>query len=232
MSNLEATNVNSNSFEFFKAIRTNVGFILEKEDNVVMFSSSAKGDGKSFIVSNLAASFTELGKKVLVIDTDLRRGVQHKNFEIVNTSGLSDLLENQDMKNIVKYIKKTSIKNLYLIPRGKLVNNVPELLMNGTLNEVIEALKKQFDYIFVDVPPVNVVTDVTILSKYISNVILVASVGKTKIKALEESKKVLLRNKCNILGVIANRVPIHKHSYKYKGYEYDYTEGKKRRRRK
>lgn len=231
MANIEATNVNSDSVEFFKAIRTNVGFLLNEQDNVVMFSSSAKGDGKSFIVSNLAASFTELGKKVLIIDTDLRRGVQHQNFEILNSNGLSDLLEKKDIKNLTKYIKKTNINNLYLIPRGKIVNNVPELLMNGTLKEVIDLLKKQFDYIFVDVPPVNIVTDVTILSRYVSNVILVASIGKTKIKLLEESKKVLTRNNCNILGVIANRVPIHKHSYKYQGYEYDYSEKKKTRRR-
>ena len=231
MANIEATNVNSDSVEFFKAIRTNVGFLLNEQDNVVMFSSSAKGDGKSFIVSNLAASFTELGKKVLIIDTDLRRGVQHQNFEILNSNGLSDLLEKKDIKNLTKYIKKTNINNLYLIPRGKLVENVPELLMNGTLKEVIDLLKKQFDYIFVDVPPVNIVTDVTILSRYVSNIILVASIGKTKIKLLEESKKVLTRNNCNILGVIANRVPIHKHSYKYQGYEYDYSEKKRTHRR-
>lgn len=227
MINLQPTNV-----EFFKAIRTNVGFILNETDNVVMFSSSAKGDGKSFIVSNLASSFTELGKKVLVIDTDLRRGVQHKNFETTNTNGLTELLEKKDIENVTKYIKKTSNKNLYLIPRGKLVDNVPELLMNGTLKEVLDLLKKQFDYVFVDVPPVNIVTDVTILSRYVPNVILIASIGKSKIKLLEETKKVLLRNKCNILGVIANRVPIHKQSYKYKGYEYEYTEKKSRRRRK
>lgn len=227
MINLQPTNV-----EFFKAIRTNVGFILNETDNVVMFSSSAKGDGKSFIVSNLASSFTELGKKVLVIDTDLRRGVQHKNFETTNTNGLTELLEKKDIENVTKYIKETSNKNLYLIPRGKLVDNVPELLMNGTLKEVLDLLKKQFDYVFVDVPPVNIVTDVTILSRYVPNVILIASIGKSKIKLLEETKKVLLRNKCNILGVIANRVPIHKQSYKYKGYEYEYTEKKSRRRRK
>lgn len=221
---------NSVTGELFKTLRTNLQFALTPEQKVILVTSSASGDGKSFVCSNLATTFTQIGKKVIILDLDLRKRTQHKIFDLSNTTGMSILLNDDNYRDnvnlddiLMKFIKSTSVKNLFLIPAGPIPHNPSELLMNGNLTKLLDHLKGFFDYIFIDAPPVNVVTDTSIISRYVDGVILVASVGKTRIKVLKEAKRTLVKNKVNILGVVANRVPIHKRSYKYKGYEYEYS---------
>ncbi len=232
MKNIVSVQPDNISFELFKSIRTNLDFLLKDKENIVLFTSASKGDGKSFVVSNLAASFTQLNKKVLIIDLDLRRGTQHKNLEVNLTNGMTDLLMDENATEISKYIKKTKIKNLYVMTRGKVQINTPEILLSGKLEAILKVLKGSFDYVFVDAPPVNIVTDVTILNKIVKNTILITSLNQTKIDLIEKAKRDLINNDANLLGVIANRVPIHKYRYKYKGYDYEYDEGSKKNRKK
>lgn len=227
MGNIVSMQPDNVSFELFKSMRTNLDFLLKEQDNIVLFTSASKGDGKSFVVSNLAASFTQLNKKVLVIDLDLRRGTQHKKLEVNLTNGMTDLLMDENATEISKYIKKTKVKNLYVMTRGKIQINTPEILLSGKLEAILKVLKESFDYVFVDAPPVSIVTDVTILNKIIKNTIFITSLNSTKIDLIQKAKRDLVNNGANILGVIANRVPIHKYRYKYKGYDYEYSKDSK-----
>ncbi len=229
--------------ELFKTLRTNVEFSLKDDQKVVMITSATAGDGKSFVTSNLAATFTSIGKKVIVLDLDLRRRRLHKVFKIENNLGLSALLADKNFNSveylssttqedifrhvISDYIYKTEIHNLSLMPAGLIPNNPSELLMNGKLGYIIEYLKEKYDYIFLDVPPVNVVTDTSIMVKYSEAVILVTAINSTKIKIAKEAKATLTKYNANIIGVVANKVPLHKRSYKYKGYEYSYSASNK-----
>jgi len=220
--------MNSVTSELFKSLRTNIQFALTEGQKVILVTSAASGDGKSFVCSNLATTFTQIGKKVLILDLDLRKRTQHKIFDISNTTGMSILLNDDNFKKdldtlLTKFVKETIVKNLFVITAGPIPHNPSELLMNGNLEKLLSHLKTHFDYIFVDVPPVNVVTDTAIISRYVDGVILVASVGKTHVRVLKDAKKTLEKSNVNILGVVANRVPIHKRSYKYKGYEYEYS---------
>jgi capsular exopolysaccharide synthesis family protein len=223
---------NSVTSELFKSLRTNLLFALKPEEKCILITSSGAGDGKSFVSSNLATTFTQIGKKVLILDLDLRKRTQHKIFDITNSTGMSMLLnddnfkENIDLEDLLKkFVKITNIKDLFLITAGPIPHNPSEILLNGNLRILIEYLKGVYDYIFIDAPPVNVVTDTSIICKYVDGVILVASVNKTKIRVLQEAKKTLKKNNVNLIGVVANRVPIYKRSYKYKGYEYEYNSG-------
>lgn len=221
---------NSITSELFKSLRTNVQFALKPEQKTILITSASTGDGKSFVCSNLATTFTQIGKKVIILDLDLRKRTQHKVFDIANATGMSILLNDDNFKEdlnldniLVKFIKETSVKNLFLITAGPIPHNPSEILMNGNLKKLIEHLEEIYDYVFIDAPPVNVVTDTSIISKYVESVILVVSVGKTQVRALKDAKKTLAKSKINLLGVVANRVPIHKRSYKNSGYEYEYT---------
>jgi len=220
---------NSVTSELFKSLRTNVEFALKPGKKSIILTSACAGDGKSFVCSNLATAFTQLGKKVLIVDLDLRKRTQHKIFNISNTTGISILLNNDNFEEnidlndvLLKFIKKTLVDNLYLITAGPIPHNPSEILMNGNLEKLIKHLETMFDYIFIDVPPINVVTDTAIISRYVKNVILVTSIGKTKVKLLKSAVKTLKRNKSNILGVVANRVQINKRSNRNSGYGYDY----------
>jgi len=221
---------NSITSELFKSLRTNVQFALKPGQKTILITSASSGDGKSFVSSNLATTFTQIGKKVIILDLDLRKRTQHKIFDVPNTTGMSILLNDDnfakdvDLDNIlVKFVKETSIKNLFLIPAGPIPHNPSEMLMNGNLKKIIAHLETIYDYVFLDAPPVNVVTDTAIIARYIENVILVASVGRTQVRALKNAQKTLIKCKSNLLGVVANRVPIHKRSYRNNGYQYEYT---------
>jgi len=221
---------NSVTSELFKSLRTNVQFALKPEDKTILVTSASSGDGKSFVCSNLATTFTQIGKKVIILDLDLRKRTQHKIFDVANSTGMSILLNDDNFTAgveldsiLVKFVKETLIKNLYLIPAGPIPHNPAEIIMNGNLKKIIEHLETIYDYVFIDAPPINVVTDTAIIARYIDNVILVASVGRTQVRALKNAQKTLIKSKANLLGVVANRVPIHKRSYKNNGYQYEYT---------
>jgi len=221
---------NSVTSELFKSLRTNVQFALKPEDKTILVTSASSGDGKSFVCSNLATTFTQIGKKVIILDLDLRKRTQHKIFDVANTTGMSILLNDDNFSKgvdldsiLVKFVRETSIKNLYLIPAGPIPHNPAEIIMNGNLKKIIKHLETIYDYVFIDAPPINVVTDTAIIARYIDNVILVASVGRTQVRALKNAQKTLIKSNVNLLGVVANRVPIHKRSYKNNGYQYEYT---------
>ena len=208
----------SNISEDIRTIRTNLQFTpSDEESKVLLITSSVPGEGKSFISSNLAAAFAQAGENTLLIDSDLRLGRIHKLFGISNDRGISNLLVGQKKIDFADYIKKTSIDNLYVITRGTVPPNPSELLNSANTKTVINFLREKFDRVIFDGVPVNGLPDSLILAGLVDKVILVTSVGYTKIDEIMEAKKALEKIDAKIAGVVVNRVSETKRG-KYSNY--------------
>ena len=202
------TKPKSHISEDIRTIRTNLQFTSVDEDSkVLLITSSVPGEGKSFISANLATSLAQNGKKVILIDSDLRLGRVHKVFGTSNLIGLSNLLIEQDLDDYHKYIQKTEVPNLYVIPRGVVPPNPSELLNSTNTKKIIEILKQKFDYVIFDSAPVNLLPDSLIVASLADRVILVAAANYTKIDDLSKAKKALEKVDANLAGVILNRTP-------------------------
>lgn len=192
--------------EDIRTIRTNLQFTASDEEaKVLLITSSIPGEGKSFISSNLATAFAQTGESTLLIDSDLRLGRLHKIFGVSNEKGLSNLLVSKDVVDCAKFLKKTPISNLYVMPRGTVPPNPSELLNSSNFKKVIEFLKENFDHIIFDGVPINGLPDSLILANLVDRVILVTSCGYTKIDELDKAKKALEKVDANIAGVVVNR---------------------------
>ena len=208
----------SNISEDIRTIRTNLMFTsAEEESKVILITSSIPGEGKSFISSNLATAFAQTGESTLLIDCDLRLGRVHKIFGLSNNKGLSNLLVGQNVVDCAEYIKKTTIPNLYVIPRGTVPPNPSELLNSTNTKKIISFLRENFDRIIFDGVPINGLPDSLIMASLVDRVVLVTSVGYTKIDELNDAKKALEKIDANIAGVVVNRTTQTKRG-KYSNY--------------
>lgn len=212
------TKPKSNISEDIRTIRTNLQFTSsDEESKVILVTSSVPGEGKSFISANLAAAFAQTGASTLLIDCDLRLGRTHKIFGLSNEKGFSNLLISKNTVDCADYIKKTSLPDLYVIPRGTVPPNPSELLNSTNAKKVVNFLRKKFDYIIFDGVPVNGLPDSLIVAGFVDRVVLVTSIGYTKIDELNEAKKALEKIDANIAGVVVNRTPQTKRG-KYSNY--------------
>ena len=208
----------SNISEDIRTIRTNLMFTsADEESKVILITSSIPGEGKSFISSNLATAFAQTGESTLLIDCDLRLGRVHKIFGLSNNKGLSNLLVGQNVVDCAEYIKKTTIPNLYVIPRGTVTPNPSELLNSTNTKKIISFLRENFDRIIFDGVPINGLPDSLIMASLVDRVVLVTSVGYTKIDELNDAKKALEKIDANIAGVVVNRTTQTKRG-KYSNY--------------
>ncbi len=202
--------------ESVKALRTNLQFAsVDKELNTILITSSLTNEGKSFISSNLAVSFAQADKNVLIIDCDLRKGRLHKIFDVPNVTGLSNLLVDTP-SNAPKYIQKTTIKNLSVITRGAYPPNPSELLGSKKNKNLIKSLKKRFDIIIFDGTPVNGVTDSVIMATIVDEVLIVAKDGNTPKSTLLATRDALTKVNAPIAGIVMNDVS--KNTAKYYSY--------------
>lgn len=218
--------------ENIRTLRTNLQFSsVDEEVQTILVTSTIPGEGKSFISANLATSFAQAGKKVLVVDCDLRKGRQHKIFKISSKKGLSTLLIHEP-KDFKDYVNSTKIDNLYVISRGVFPPNPSELLSSKKNEALIEELKKHFDIIILDGAPCSGLSDSLILSSLVDKVILVSSVNYTPKTELKNTKKALEAVGANIAGLVANNIRIKRDSYgsgyyySHYGYGYGYGEEK------
>ena len=200
--------------EAIRTLRTNLQFSLIDGNKVVMITSSIPGEGKSFITSNLAGAFSMVNKKVLLIDCDLRRGRQAKTFGIKEDKGLSLLLL-EDIKNYKKYIYKTDIENLSILPNGIVPPNPSELLGSEKMKDLMKELRKSYDIIVIDSPPVSAVTDALVIATLSDKIVIVCSYGKTPVDLLKETKKNLDSVNNKIAGVVINKMKREKNSKYY-----------------
>ena len=200
--------------EQYRAIRTNIEYSnVDQNTKTILVTSSDKNEGKTTTVSNLAVSFANLNKKVLLIDCDLRNASIHKMFRLNNIYGLTDILAKD--RAVDKCIQETELKNLYVLTAGAIPPNPAEILSSDKMKNLIENLKNVYDYIFIDTPPIGLVTDAGVLSSFTDGVVLVVKSESVEKKYLEETKKKLDAVDARILGAILN-------SYKSEQKDYDY----------
>ena len=170
---------NALASESIRTLRTNLQFSsVDEELKTLLVTSSLPSEGKSFVSANLAISFAQNGKKVLLVDCDLRKGRQHKIFGVDGSKGLSSLLIS-DINRFDSYVEKTNIKNLSIIPRGVFPPNPSELLNSKKNSKLIELLKQKYDIVIFDGAPVMGLSDSLILSSLVDKVILVTSINHT-----------------------------------------------------
>ena len=210
--------------EVFRTLRTNVQFMTaNNEHNSILFTSTQAGDGKSWIAANLAITFAQAGKKVIIVDTDMRRGRQHNIFELSNNRGLSNFLilsvkESQDA--LVDYIQPTPVENLFVITAGVVPPNPSELLTSTKMINLIKTLEGMADIVIFDSTPSTMVTDAMAISRYVGSTIIVASHKKTKMEVLKQIKRNIENVGGKVSGVILNKVPMNKREYG-KSYYYE-----------
>lgn len=209
--------------ESIRSIRTNLAFSsLDKEVKLIINTSPEASDGKSFVTANLAVAYAQEGKKVLLIDADLRRGRQHEIFEIMNVTsgGYSNLMLNfKDNIPLEKYIFPTFDKNIDLLPTGPMPPNPVELLASENNKRLIEKLKRRYDLIIMDCAPVIGLSDSLILATMSDINMFTVSVKKTKMENLERAKKQFEQANAKINGVILNKAPMQGNGY----YSYYYN---------
>lgn len=210
--------------ESYKTLRTNIQYSsLDKKIKSIVVTSSGAGEGKSMTSCNLALSFAQEDKKVILIDCDLRKPSIHKKFKISNLLGLSDILVGK--VEIEKVIKKYS-DNLSIISSGHIPPNPSEMLGSNQLSILLENLKENYDIIILDSAPLQAVTDAQLLSVKSDGTILVVEAEKTKKDDIISAKELLQKVDANILGIVLNKSKNREKKYYY--YYGEEGEGKKK----
>ncbi len=214
-------NLEFTATEQYKLLRTNIRFTLTEETKcpIIGVTSSMRGEGKSTTSINLSYVLAESGSRVLLIDGDLRIPSIAKKMDIKSKPGLSDMLINKDMD--LEQFKSEDMDNWYVIPSGDIPPNPSELLGSPRMEKLLERLKEQFDYIVIDLPPVNLVSDAIAISRFISGMIVVVRQGYAEKKELDRCMKQLELSDVNVLGCVMTYAGGRNGSYKnYKYYKY------------
>ena len=216
--------------EAYRGIRTSIEFSnLDKNLQVITVTSSMQNEGKSTVLANLAVSFANLDKKVLIMEGDLRNPSVHRMFNISNIKGLTDiLLQNKVFADCVHC---TDVKNLHVLTCGAIPPNPSEMLSSKKIRDFIESLREYYDYIFIDAPPIGIVTDAGIISTYTDGCIFVVGAGEADIEMAKVSKERLEKVGANILGVVLNKFESSGASGYY-NYYYEQETGRKARNKK
>ena len=220
--------------EIFRALRTNLQFMYKgKETQTILITSTIQSEGKSWIAANLATTFAQAGMRTLLIDADMRRARQHKIFEINNIPGLSNYLSNigrdgerKELKT-VDCIVKTEIANLYILPSGNTPPNPSELLVSKKTEDLIKEVSENFEVVIFDGAPCLMVTDSCIISRLVSQTLLVTNYKSTKKDDLREVKKRIDNVNGHVVGVVLNKVKISAKKYNSKYYYYSENSSRK-----
>ncbi|WP_296248900.1 polysaccharide biosynthesis tyrosine autokinase [Pseudomonas sp. UBA4194] len=216
------------AIESLRSLRTSLHFaMMEARNNVLMITSAMPGAGKSFVSANLAVIIAQAGRRVLLIDADMRKGHLHKAFGLQPKHGLSDALAARVGNTDV--INSTGVDNLHFISCGFAAPNPSELLMHDNFSKLLRDLSPHYDLVIIDTPPVIAVTDASLVGRQAGTTLLVARFGKSTVKEIEVSKRRLAQNGVLVKGAIFNGV-IRKAStaeYDCAAYGYDYSPNKK-----
>jgi len=216
------------AIEAIRGLRTSLHFaMMEARNNVLMISGASPSAGKTFVSTNLAAVIAQTGKKVLLIDTDMRKGYTHKLFGVSNEYGLSDFLSGKN--EISKTVKKINETGFDFVSRGIVPPNPAELLMHRRFGELITWASQNYDIVILDTPPILAVTDAAIIGHYAGTTLLVARFELNTTKELEVSSKRFEQSGVVVKGCILNGVVKKASSYYgygYSHYGYSYTDDK------
>ncbi len=222
-------NPKSHIVESIKTIRTNILYATNKK--VILLTSSKEKEGKTWVANNLAVAFAQAGKKIILVDANLRKANDYsKVFDIEKGEGLSDFIKEiseeklENLEKSRKYIKETKIPNLHILENGTIPPNPAELISSSNMKKLLDVLKSMYDIVLLDGTPCLSVADSIALSSMVDGTILVAENKKTKIAELKKAKRLIEDVNGNILGVITNKSEIQKGKYYGKKYGYYYGE--------
>lgn len=219
--------------ESYRQIRTNIQYVsVDRPARTLLVTSANMGEGKTTVSTNLSIALAQSGKRVLLVDTDMRRPMLHQLLEVQGNKGLCELIIRG--REDAALIKSTLVPNLRLLPAGRLPPNPAELLGSERMREVFAWLETQADYVIFDSPPVLAVTDAVVLSRLVDVTIFVARAGRTRLPALLTAVKQIEALEQPIAGVILNCLPTNGrfyHSYGYYAYQ-SYKSGEEENGRK
>lgn len=207
--------------EVFRSIRTNVQYLLQEGQKVILFTSTSSGEGKSFNAGNLATSFAFMGKKTVIVGLDIRRPGLNKVFKISRKAdGISQYLSQPSTTDLMSLCQKSDVnENLYILPGGIVPPNPTELVARPSLDEAIAILKKNFDYIILDTAPIGMVTDTQLISRVADIVVYVCRSGYTPKRDLKLVNQLVSEGKLHQVGILINGIDMSNRSA---GYYYGY----------
>ncbi len=215
------------SIEALRSLRTSLHFaMMEAKNNIIAISGPSPGVGKSFISVNLATVLAQSGKKVLIIDADMRKGYLQTQFGLKWDDGLSDYLSGR--LNLEQVTKTTKVEGLNVITRGQIPPNPSELLMHSNFSKLVEEVRNAYDIVIIDTPPILAVTDPAIVSAHTGTTLLVARFGQNHLREIELTRSRFEQNGIDVKGLVFNDV-VKKASnaYGYYGYyNYEYKSDK------
>lgn len=199
--------------ESYRTLRTNIQYSsFDKEYKVIMVTSSEPGEGKSTTSGNLALCLAQGEKKVILVDCDLRKPSLHKKFKISNIVGLSDVMIGKE--ELVTAMHRYN-NNLVILTSGKIPPNPSEMLSSKAMTTLLDKLKQNFDYIILDTPPVQAVTDSQILATKADGAILVVRAERTKKDSVQNAISLLKKVNANIIGTVLNGLDNSRNKYYY-----------------
>lgn len=208
------------NMEVYRQLRTNIEYSsFNKDIQVICVTSSNPAEGKSSVASNLATVAIAKYEKVLLIDCDLRKPVQHKIFKVSNKLGISNLMKEKSEIDLEiggyfqKFKDNRTDGKLYVLTSGKSVPNPQEMLASDRFKELIEKFREMFDYIIIDCPPLNAVADAIPVSSIVDGTLFVVSAMDTAKQEAKNALTMLQRNGANVLGCVLTKVDITSKSY-------------------
>ena len=208
------------NMEVYRQLRTNIEYSSFNQDiQVICVTSSNPAEGKSSVASNLATVAIAKYEKVLLIDCDLRKPVQHKIFKVSNKLGISNLMKEKSEIDLEiggyfqKFKDNSTDGKLYVLTSGKSVPNPQEMLASDRFKELIEKFREMFDYIIIDCPPLNAVADAIPVSSIVDGTLFVVSAMDTAKQEAKNALTMLQRNGANVLGCVLTKVDITSKSY-------------------
>ena len=210
--------------ESLRGLRTTLHFaLLDAQRNSLLITGSSPDLGKSFISKNLGAVLAQVGKRVVIVDADLRRGHIHKEFGIERAVGVTEYIAGQ--ASLESILKATSVANLQVVSTGQIPPNPSELLMHQRFGQLLAELGEAFDTVIVDAPPVLAVSDAAIIGRHVGATLMVARSGKHPIRELEQAVKRLNQAGVEVKGFVFNDLNVSRQRYRYgyKGYVYRYS---------
>lgn len=207
--------------ESFRRLRTSIQYArLDKPLRSLVVTSPNPSEGRSTVVANLAVAFAQAGKRVLLLDTDLRKPALHSEFGLNREPGLCDYLFGESTQEEV--LQKRIIENLDIIAAGKIPPNPSEILGSEKVRHFLETMKESYDIVLLDSPPLLAVTDASILSTLVDGVVVVVSSGSTRIETLQQSLEALQNVGSKLVGIVLNRFDFKKAYGGYHGYHSAY----------
>lgn len=210
--------------EAYRGIRTSIEFSnIDEQLKVITVTSTRQNEGKSTVMANLAVTFANLDKKVLILDGDLRNPSVHKMFGLSNIKGVIDILVSN--KEFSECVHTTDIDNLHVLSGGPIPPNPSEVLSSKKMKAFIDSLKYHYDYIFIDAPPIGIVTDAGIISTYTDGCIFVVGAKEADIEHIKMAKEKLEKIGANILGTVLNKMEVTGADNYYYNYYYQEQAG-------